>query len=155
MTLTAKQERFTQLLFQGYDQAEAKRLAYPDCNLTGNALYVNASLLANLAKIRLRVDELRNAAVTPLIADIVERKSHATGVMRDLNVHTRDQLAANKLIGQYEGDFVTQIESKNLNANANLELDNATIEELNEMLAMIREKKRLALPSEEGRNASA
>ena len=63
--LTAQQERYAQLLFQGKDQAEAKRLAYPDCNLTGNALYVNASRLANLAKIRLRVNELCNAAVTP------------------------------------------------------------------------------------------
>ena len=78
MELTDKQETFAQLVFQGYNQAEAKRLAYPDCHLTGNALYVNASRLASLAKVRLRVDELRNAAVIPLIADVVERKEHAT-----------------------------------------------------------------------------
>lgn len=48
--LTAQQERYAQLLFQSKGQAEAKRLAYPDCNLTVNALYVNASRLANLAK---------------------------------------------------------------------------------------------------------
>ena len=118
--LTDKQERFAQLVFQGYDQSEAKRLAYPECKLTGNALYVNASRLANLAKVRLRVDKLRNAAVTPLIADIVERKSHATSIMRNPNVRIRDQLAASKLLGEYEGDFVVRTENTSQSLNANI-----------------------------------
>ena len=58
-----------------------------------------------MAKIRLRVDELRNAAVIPLIADVVERKEHATKVMRNPSNRVRDQLAANKLLGDYEGSF--------------------------------------------------
>jgi hypothetical protein len=132
--LTDKQERFAQLVFQGYDQSEAKRLAYPECKLTGNALYVNASRLANLAKVRLRVDKLRNAAVTPLIADITERKSHASTIMRDNKARHRDQLAANKLIGDYEGDFVQKVESRSLSVELRAELGQFTIEELRIML---------------------
>ena len=147
MELTAKQEIFAQLVFQGYDQAEAKRLAYPDCNLMGNALYVNASRLANLAKIRLRVDDLRHAAVTPLIADVVERKSHATTVMRDPNVHTRDQLAANKLLGQYERDFVQKLEVEGRISVEQkaliIRLEAKSVEELQEMLDILEEKKAL------------
>ena len=144
--LTAKMEHYALLLFQGYNQAEAKCLAYPKCNLIGNAHYVNASRLANLGKIRLRVDELRNAAVTPIIADIIERKEHATNVMRNSKISARDQLAANKLIGDYEQDFVQRTESKNLNVNADANvLKDATMEELKAMLAEIREKKRKAL----------
>ena len=71
---------------------------------------------------------MRNAAVTPLIADIVERKSHATSVMRNPSVRIRDQLTANKLIGEYEKDFVTQVESKEVKVNIN-----TTLEELRAM----------------------
>jgi len=104
--LTDKMERYAQNLFQGEDQNDAYQKAYPNSNMNPNALAVQASRLAKNPKIVLRVAELRNAAVIPLIADVVERKEHATKVMRNPSNRVRDQLAANKLLGDYEGSFV-------------------------------------------------
>ena len=128
MALTAKQEKFAQLVFQGRNQADAYRLAYECSRASPTTIWQKASRLAAMVKVRARVDELRSAAVTPLIADIVERKSHATSVMRNPSVRIRDQLTANKLIGEYEKDFVTQVESKELKVNIN-----TTLEELRAM----------------------
>ena len=128
MALTDKQEKFAQLVFQGRNQADAYRLAYECSRASPTTVWQKASRLAAMGKVRARVNELRNAAVTPLIADIVERKSHATSVMRDPSVRTRDQLTANKLIGEYEKEFVTQVESKELKVNIN-----TTLEELRAM----------------------
>ena len=122
MVPTDKQEEYAQLVFQGYSHYDAYVEAY-DSHSTRNSIDVSASRLANNAKIALRIQELRNAAVTPLIADIVERKSHATSVMRNPSVRIRDQLTANKLIGEYEKDFVTQVESKELKVNINTTLE--------------------------------
>lgn len=97
MALTAKQERFAQLVFQGCSQYDAYVQAY-DSRSTRNSIDVSASRLANNPKITLRIEELRNAAVAPVIADIVERKLHASNVMRDETASHRDQLHANKLV---------------------------------------------------------
>ena len=72
MSLTDKQEKFAQLVFQGLSQYDAYVEAY-DSHSTRNSIDVSASRLANNPKIALRIQELRNAAVTPLIADIIER----------------------------------------------------------------------------------
>ena len=72
--------------------------------------------------------------MTPLIGDLIEREQHATEVMRDPKVPTRDQLAANKLIGTYEGDFGTQVESKKLNLNLNVDLSGLTQEQLERLI---------------------
>ena len=87
--LTAEQERFSQLIFQDFSQYEAYVQAY-NPHATRNSIHVSASRLANNPKIVLRIQELRNAAVAPVIADIVERKLHASNVMRDQSASHRE-----------------------------------------------------------------
>ena len=54
---------------------------------------------------KIRVAELRAKAVKPTIATVIRRKEHATGIMENTDASHRDQLAANRLIGEYERDL--------------------------------------------------
>ena len=103
--LTAKEEAFAVYLFQGYNQTEAFRLAYPNQKGAITTLTPNAARRAAKSNVKARLAELRGLAVQPAIADVVERKTHATGIMRDSDAKHRDQLAANKLVGEYEKDL--------------------------------------------------
>jgi len=67
--LTASQERFAQLLFQGKEQTEAKLEAYPNSHLTGLSLRVDASKLAANPKIQARLAELRAPTIKRLQLD--------------------------------------------------------------------------------------
>jgi len=80
--LTAKQEAFALYLFQDVSQREAWKLAGYSTNYSMAALDVNASHLANLAKVKLRVKELRNLAATSTIATVIERKERLSEILR-------------------------------------------------------------------------
>jgi hypothetical protein len=141
--LTAKQEHFAQLVSFGDTQSIAYSKAY-NSTMTGNSLQVAGYQTANLHHVSIRIDELRqqriNSTVKSSIADIVERKENATEIMRDSRERARDRLFANKLIGDYERDFVQQIQT----VNVNMSLTEYTPEELKLLLLETRER-RLAI----------
>ena len=61
MKLTAQQEKFAQAIADGMTQADAYRHAY-DCSKTKtNVIHVNASKVAAIAKVALRVESLKAA----------------------------------------------------------------------------------------------
>ena len=73
--LTAKMEHFAQLLFQGYSQADAYKLAYPaQARQRPGTLYPNASRLAANSNVIARLAELRAAVVAPAILDAIQRQ---------------------------------------------------------------------------------
>lgn len=59
MPLTAKQEKFAQEIALGKEKSEAYRLAYNAEKMKPEAIHVNASKLANNAKVALRIEELQ------------------------------------------------------------------------------------------------
>ncbi|MDP7226950.1 MAG: hypothetical protein QF909_17520, partial [SAR202 cluster bacterium] len=72
---TAQMGHFTQLLFQGYSQTDAYKLAYPvQATQRLGALYPNASRLAANSKVKARLAELRAAVVAPAILDAIQRQ---------------------------------------------------------------------------------
>jgi hypothetical protein len=70
--LTAKQEKFAQLLFQGYTQIDAWKSAYDASNMEDKTVYEAASRLANDSKIAARVEELRDPVIAILQRNAVQ-----------------------------------------------------------------------------------
>jgi len=111
VALTDKEDTYCQLrALHGKKKYEAYASAYtvsPDT--PKKSLYEMASHLEANVKIKSRIAELRamvkEATIQPAIADLVEREIHATNVMRSADATIRDQLHANKLIGEYEKDL--------------------------------------------------
>jgi hypothetical protein len=142
--LTAKQEAFAQYIgIHGLTQSEAYKTSYGS-TMVGNSLQVAGYQTANLNHVSIRIEELRQqriaSTVKSSIADIVERKENATEIMRDKKERARDRLFANKLIGDYERDFVQQIQT----VSVNMSLTEYTPEELKLLLLETRER-RLAI----------
>ena len=132
---------FSQLIgLHGYSQSQAYLTAY-DSTMSGNNLQTAAYQAAKVTHVSTRIDELRqqriNSTVRSSIADIVERKENATGIMRDSRERARDRLFANKLIGDYERDFVQQIQT----VSVNMSLTEYTPEELKLLLLETRERR--------------
>ena len=120
--LTAKMEHFAQLLFQGYSQADAYKLAYPaQATQRPGTLYPNASRLAANSNVIARLAELRAAVVAPGILDAIQRQEFWSHIICDDSKDTRDRLRASELLGKAQGDFIERTENKNLNVHAQLD----------------------------------
>ena len=124
-------------------QRQAYRRAY-GAKTTDQSVDVSASRLSNKAKVLLRSQELRNALVSPSIADRKERMEIWSDIARDDEKRTGDRLRATELLGKSQGDFIERTESMNLNVHAiSPALMGASLEELEEMLAEVRRQKRV------------
>ena len=112
--LSDNEERYSQLRsLNGKKKYEAYGLAFEvRADVPRKSLYEMASRLERRVKIQSRIAELRamarEASIKPGIADLVERKQHLTKLLRnqsDEPVSHRDQIAANKTLGDYEKDL--------------------------------------------------
>jgi len=142
-TLTNQQEHYCQLrAIEALSMVDAYRIAYNVTTSRKQTSYTDASQLEDNPKILRRIDEIKTtvlqATITPKVADIIERKESATDIMRDKNERTRDRIAANRLVGEYEKDFVQQVAVHE--EKVSIELRAASMEELSAMLAKIREQ---------------
>ena len=145
--LTCQQERCAQLLFQGKDQVEAYRLAYPaQARQRPGTLYPNASRLAANSNVIARLAELRAAVVAPAILDAIQRQEFWSHIICDDSKDTRDRLRASELLGKAQGDFIERTENKNLNVHARIDrLEVLTNEQIDELLAIVEDKKNALL----------
>ena len=145
--LTAKMEHFAQLLFQGYSQTDAYKLAYPaQATQRPGTLYPNASRLAANSKVKARLAELRAAVVAPAILDAIQRQEFWSHIICDDSKDTRDRLRASELLGKAQGDFIERTENKNLNVHARIDrLEVLTNEQIDELLAIVEDKKNALL----------
>ena len=137
--LTAKMEHFAQLVFQGYSQADAYKLAYPaQVRQRPGTLYPNASRLAANSNVIARLTELRAAVIAPAILDATQRQEFWSHIICDDSKDTRDRLRASELLGKAQGDFIERTENKNLNVNAQLDrLEVLTDDQIDELLAIV------------------
>ena len=106
--LTAKQEKFAQLLFRGHTQYDAYMQTYSPSD-NRNLVDVNASRIANSTKIKLRVEELNAPVLDSLVSDKIERRQNLTKLER-LPLDSESISASNKIqaIGLHSklaGDF--------------------------------------------------
>ncbi len=110
LVLTQGREAFAVNLSLGMEQTDAHIAAFPNDTSTRKTHRENSSRLAKDSNVVARVAELRNKAVSPKIATLTRRKEHASAIMEDAESSRYEQLAANKLVGDYEGNFVKKIE---------------------------------------------
>lgn len=109
--LTAKQEKFCQLVAEGNTYADAYREAYNSSKMSNSTIYVHSSRLMDDAKITLRVEELKKEAVkrSQITLDqvlqemsnwmtfdplsIIDEKTEAVKSLKDMDKKSRMSLA--------------------------------------------------------------
>ena len=107
--LTPKQELFAQKIVEGCTQADAYRFAYSSENMSDNALYVNASKVANNEKVKLRVQELRDNLTKDSIMSIQERMEWLTDIINDSRTSISARLAASDQMNKMQGAYIQKI----------------------------------------------
>ena len=109
--LTAKQEQFVQNIIKGMNQAEAYRAAYSTKNMSGNAVWCEASKLADNPKVAQRLRDLREQLAGDAIMTAKERLQWLTCVVRGKE-KTADKLKAVDIMNRMQGEYVTKVEGR-------------------------------------------
>ena len=114
--LTPKQEQFAQKIAEGMSQADAYRSAYSCKNMSDNAIYREASLLADNPNVAQRLKELRDMAAKPSIMSAQKRKEWLTEVINNPNEDINARLRASDQLNKMEGEYVQKVETELKNA---------------------------------------
>ena len=122
--LTPKQDRFAQAIaLEGMNKSDAYRTAYDTSRMTDKTVNEKASLLASNDKVRARIKELSEQAVSPKIISAQKRKEWLTEVINDPNVDINARLRASDQLNKMEGEYVQKVETELKNAvNIHIEL---------------------------------
>ena len=107
--LTPKQELFAQKIIEGCTQADAYRFAYSVENMSDNAIYVNASKVANNEKVKLRIQQLRDNMTKDSIMSIQERMEWLTDIINDNKTNINAKLAASDQMNKMQGAYIQKI----------------------------------------------
>lgn len=108
--LTAKQEEYAKNIVEGMNQADAYRSAYDAENMSDNAIYREASLLADNPKVAQRVKELRDELAKPTILSAQERLEWLSSLV-GADAGTTDKLRAIDIMNKMTGEYVQKIEA--------------------------------------------
>jgi len=136
---TSKEDRFCTLVaVEGLSQRQSYREAY-NSHASDRAADVSASRLANKAKIKLRLEELRAIVISPAIADRDERLRMWSEMARDNDLKPIDRLRASELLAKAEGDFIQRVETAGITAT--VALSEYSTEDLRLMLDYMRENR--------------
>ena len=109
--LTTKQELFAQKIAEGMSQADAYRSAYSCKNMSDNAIYREASLLADNPNVAQRLKELRDMAAKPSIMSAQKRKEWLTEVINNPEVDINARLRASDQLNKMEGEYVQKVQA--------------------------------------------
>lgn len=121
--LTANQEQFCQNIIQGMSQADAYRLAYPNCRASDETVWVKASQLAAQDKVKIRLAELRESLAKPSIMTAQERLEWLTKVINNDEQSMTDRLRAVDIANKMTGEYVQRVSAEVTNAvNIHIEL---------------------------------
>ena len=105
---TAKQENFAKCIaLDGMNYVDAYRNSYSTKNMSDDAIYVEASNLANSPKIALRIKELAKEADSPRIMNATKRREKLTEF-----ADSEDPMVAMKaidLLNKMDGEYVQKI----------------------------------------------
>lgn len=122
LKLTPKQESFAKsIALEGMSYVDAYRNSYSVKSMSDDAIYVEASNLANNPKISLRIKELAAEADSPRIMGATKRKERLTefASSEDPNV----AMKAIDLLNRMEGGYIQKVEAEVKNAvNISIEL---------------------------------
>lgn len=113
--LTAKQEQFAQAIaLENMAQADAYRSAYDTSNMGEDTIYVKASNLAAQDKVRIRIAELRDKAMTPKVMSAQARREKLTQLAEseDPNVAMKAIDLLNKMDGEYVQKIQAEVETE-------------------------------------------
>ena len=126
--LTANQEKFALNIFNGMNQADAYRDAYPKQKMSNKTIWESASKLAKNPKVIARIDELRAEAAKGSILTAQERLEYLSKVITgeecekvaqivdgekvvfELPISTKNKLNAVDLMNKMQGEYVTKID---------------------------------------------
>ena len=92
--LTPKQSKFADCLFMGMTQADAYRTAYDCENWSNEAIYVEASRVADLPNVILRLKELKAIADTQIGLSMAEKRGICKEIASNHDLRPRDRLQA-------------------------------------------------------------
>ena len=108
--LTAQQEKFAQAIaLEDMNQADAYRSAYNTARMSSETLWVKASNLANMDKVKVRIAELRQQAMTPKVMNAQKRREKLSVLAEheDPNV----SMKAIDLLNKMDGEYVQKVEA--------------------------------------------
>jgi phage terminase small subunit len=110
--LTPKQELFVQKIIEGMSQADAYRSAYSCKNMSDNAIYREASLLASNPKVAQRISELRNELATPSVMSAQKRLEWLTDLVNTGSAYSlaSEKIRAIDIMNKMTGEYVTKVE---------------------------------------------
>lgn len=107
-----KHEAFAQALFAGKSQRVAYREAFPgSAKWKDNTVDTEASKLANTPAILQRLEELQDAAASPLILDRQGRMIILTQIALDETLFPKPRMQAIDLLNKMSGDYTQKIEA--------------------------------------------
>ena len=108
----AKHEAFVQALFSGKSQRVAYREAFPESQkMADSTVDSKACRLANDDKIGARLQELQDAAASPLILDRQGRMIILTQIALDETLFPKPRMQAIDLLNKMSGDYTQKIEA--------------------------------------------
>ena len=128
--LTAKQEKFALNIFNGMNQAEAYKDAYPKQRMSDKTICEAASRLIKNSKVIARIEELRAEAAKGSILTAQERLEYLSRVITgeecekvaqivegvklefEVPISTKNKLNAVDLMNKMQGEYVTKIDGK-------------------------------------------
>jgi hypothetical protein len=141
--LTAKQERFAQLVASGEKYSPAYRLSHDANGSSDQTVWVHASQLAANDKVATRIDELveRYASVAEIDASYVLQRVKGTAEMAQVEGEYSPALKGYELLGRHVGLFS---EHSTVDVRVEHALEDATRDDILTMLADLKEQ-RLAL----------
>ncbi len=139
--LTAKQEKFALNIFNGINQAEAYRDAYPNQRMSDKTIWESASRLMKNPKVVARIEELRADAAKGSILTARERLEYLSRVITgeerekvarfvdgetvevELPISIKNKLNAVDLMNKMQGEYVQKVEADvKSEVNINIEL---------------------------------
>lgn len=110
--LTPKQDKFAQAIaLEGMNKSDAYRSAYDTSRMTDKTVNEKASLLASNDKVRARIKELTEQAVSPKIISAQKRKEWLTEVINNPEVDINARLRASDQLNKMEGEYVQKVQA--------------------------------------------
>lgn len=109
--LTPQQDKFAQAIaLEDMNQADAYRSAYNTSRMSDETIWVKASNLANQDKVRVRIAELRQQAMTPKVMNAQKRREKLSELAEheDPNV----SMKAIDLLNKMDGEYVQKIQAE-------------------------------------------
>lgn len=109
--LTAKQEKFAQAIaLEEMNQADAYRAAYDTSRMADETVWNKACNLAKQDKVRARIYELRQQAVTPKVMSAQKRREKLTELANDDDPNVA--MKAIDLLNKMDGEYVQKVQAE-------------------------------------------